>query len=226
MYIIYNIVSISLIGLCVFAGLNGHTPLAILCFLASMAFLFIANIKNIKKAKASKDGFEFEARDLIQKAEITITEMQDLAKLVSKTALSLIKRSGRAGGYPVEEQEVLKESFLGLLKDLRLSEADREYVLEEYNQFIEIDYTFMLLGHKLPIEWPTEEQQKRKAMMKDVLSQNPSPEEIEELLERNGSLSDNHKEILEDYKYFRANRKYRRPEMVAEYKNLSRELTL
>ena len=95
MNIIYNIVSIALIGICIFAGFKDHITLAILCFIASLAFLFIANLKNIKKAKASKDGFEIEARELIQKAEVTITEMQDLAKLVSKTALSLIKKRGQ-----------------------------------------------------------------------------------------------------------------------------------
>ncbi len=226
MNIIYNIVSITLIGVCILAGFKDHMSLAVLCFLASMAFLFIANFKNIKKAKASKDGFEFEARELIEKAEVTITEMQDLAKLVSKTALSLIKRSGRLGGYPVEEQEALKESFLRLLSDLSLSEEDREYVLEEYNKFIEIDYVFLLLGSKVPTNWPTEEQQKRKNMLRDLISNYPTPEEIEQLLESNGSLSDNHKEILEDYKYFCAKKKYRRPEMIADYKNLRNEMSL
>jgi len=226
MNIIYNIVSIALMVVCIFAGFKSHMPLAILCFLASMAFLFISNLKNIKKAKASKDGFEIEARELIEKAEVTITEMQDLAKLVSKTALSLIKRSGRVGGYSVEEQEALKESFLRLLSDLSLSDEDSEYVLEEYNKFIEIDYVFLLLGTHVPTNWPKEEQRKRKDMIKDVISNYPTPEEIETLLERNSSLSDNHKEILEDYKYFRANRKYRRPEMISDYKNLRNEMNL
>lgn len=163
---------------------------------------------------------------MIEKAEVTITEMQDLAKLVSKTALSLIKRSGRVGGYSVEEQEALKESFLRLLSDLSLSDEDSEYVLEEYNKFIEIDYVFLLLGTHVPTNWPKEEQRKRKDMIKDVISNYPTPEEIETLLERNSSLSDNHKEILEDYKYFRANRKYRRPEMISDYKNLRNEMNL
>ncbi|MBW2005689.1 MAG: hypothetical protein JRI72_14030 [Deltaproteobacteria bacterium] len=226
MNIIYNTVAILLMGVCIFAGFKGYLELPILCFLASLAFLFIANLKNIKKAKASKDGFEFEAKEVIGRAEVTITEMQNLSKLVSKTALSLIKRSGRMGGYPVEEQEALKESFLSLLSDLNLSNEDREYVLEEYNKFIEIDYVFLLLGNHVPTNWSTGEQQKRKEMLKDVISSYPTPEEIESLLERNNSLSDNHKEILEDYKYFRDNKKYRRPEMISDYKKLRNEMNL
>ena len=226
MNIIYNIVSIALIGICIFAGFKDHIDLAILCFLASLAFLFIANLKNIKKAKASKDGFEIEARELIQKAEVTITEMQGLAKLVSKTALSLIKRRGRMGGYPIEEQEALKKSFLGLLSELNLSDREREHVLEDYNRLTEIDYVFLLLGDRVPTNWPGEEQEKLKEMFKDLLSKYPPPEEIEKLLERNGSLSKNHKEILEDYKYFCEHKKYRRPAIIANYKKLRNEMNL
>ena len=134
MNIIYNIGSIALIVVCIFAGLNGHTLLAILYFIASMAFLFVANLKNIIKVKEPKDGIEVEARELIERAELTIIHMQNLAKLVSKTALSLIKRSGRVGGYPEEEQEALKELYLRLLNDLNASKEDKDYVLEEYNK--------------------------------------------------------------------------------------------
>jgi hypothetical protein len=130
------------------------------------------------------------------------------------------------GGYPLEEQEALKKSFLRLLSELNLSDGDRENVLEDYNKFIEIDYVFLLLGHRVPTNWPKEEQEKRKEMLKNVISRYPLPEEVEELLERNGSLSENHKEILEDYKYFCEHKKYRRPAMIANYENLRNEMSL
>jgi hypothetical protein len=226
MNIIYNLGSMSLMGVCVFAGLNDHMLLAILYFAASMAFLFVANLKKIIKDKVPQDSVEIEAREIVQKAELTIIEMQNLSKLVSRTALSLIKRSGRLGGYPEEEQEALKESFLRLLNNLNLSEEDRENVLEEYNKFIEIDYVIMLLESHIPVNWPKEELQKRREMLSNVGANCPSPDRIEELLIKNESLSKNHQEIVEDFKYFRKYKKYRRPEMISKYKKLRNIMNL
>ena len=209
-----------------YAGLKGLVELPIVCLIASLAFLFIANIKNIKSAKATKSGFEFEAQEVIHKAEVTISEMQDIAKLVAKTALSLIKRSGRMGGYPEEEQEALKNRFLQLLSDLNISDEEKNVILEDYNKFIEIDYVFLLLGHMVPTSWPPEEQRKRKEMIRDVITSYPSPEEIEELLVTNDAMTDNHRIVLEDYKYFRNNKRYRRPEAISEYKKLRNEMNL
>ena len=200
--------------------------LAMLYFFAFLVFLFVANVKHIIKDKVPKDTLAIEAKELIQNAQVTILEMQNLAKLVSKTALSLIKRSGRLGGYPEEEQEALKESFLRLLNDLNLSEQDRENVLEEYNRFIEIDYVYLLLESHIPINWPREELQKRREILSKVNSNRPSPEQIEELLMRNESLSNNHKEIIEDFKYFRKYKKYRRPEIISKYKDLRNTMNL
>ncbi len=224
MNIIYNIGWMSSIGISFFAGFNDRIVLAILYFIASMVFLFVANLKHIIKDKVSKEGLANE--ELIQKAEVTIVEMQNLAKLISRTALSLIKRSGRLEGYPEEEQEALKESFLRLLYNLNLSKQDREDVLEEYNRFIEIDYVYLLLESHIPIKWPREELQKRRDMLSRAHSNRPSPEQIEELLIRNESLSTNHKDILEDFKYFRKYKKYRRPEMISNYKELRKTMNL
>jgi len=226
MNIVYNVGSIALIGICVFAGIKGHVLLAVLYFFASMAFLFVANLKNIIKEKTPKDDFEGEIRELMQKAEVTVAEMKNLATLVSKTALSLIKRSGRLGGYPEEEQEALKESFLRLLSDLKISEKDKKFVLEDYNKFTEIDYASMLLESRIPVNWPREELRKRRDLLDMIVTDCPSPEEIEALLIRNDALSKNHKDVLEDFKYFRTYKEYRRPEMISKYKQLRKTMNL
>ncbi|TKB24001.1 hypothetical protein FCL47_20260 [Desulfopila sp. IMCC35006] len=228
MNIIYNIGWVASLGISVFAGFNDRLVLAIFYLFASIVFLFLANLKYILKDKkqdqVANDVLAIEQS--IQKAEAAIVAMQSLAKLISRAALSLIKRSGRMEGYPEEEQEALKESFLSLLNGLNLSERDREEVLEEYNRFIEIDYVYLLLESHIPIRWPREELHKRRDMLSEVNSNRPSPERIEELLIRNGSLSSNHKEILEDYKYFRKYKKYRRPEIISNYKELRKTMNL
>lgn len=226
MNIIYNIISVCSLAVTVIAGFKDKTALAGLCFLSCLAFLFMANLKNIKSAKASKDGFEIEAREIIEKAEVTIHEMQELAKLVAKTSLSLIKRSGRLSSYPEEEQEALKDNILSLLSQLNISSDEQNFILEEYNKFIEIDYVFLLLGNQHPTGWSDEDIKIWKKMSSDVLNSYPSPQEIEELLERNNSLTDKHKEILDDYKYFQEKKKYRRPEIISKHKDLRNEIKL
>ena len=225
--ITYSIVSIALLIMCAVAAYKGLKTLPILFFIAALAFLFTGNLNVIKKAKASKDGFEIEARDLIAKAEVTISEMQDLSKLVARTALSSIKRSGRMmDGYPEEEAEVIKEEFLTLLSTLNLSEKDIEEVLTGYNNFVEVDYVFLLLGQKEPQNWSPEDKKIRKDMRSNLTKHCPDPEEIHSLLERNNSLSENHREILEDYKYFRQNGRYRRPDAISEYRELRSKMDL
>jgi len=128
--------------------------------------------------------------------------------------------------YPEEEQEAIKNSFLSLLSDLNFSEKDREEVLEEYNKFIEIDYVYMLLESRIPLKWPREALQRRRDLLSNVVVTCPSPEQIEELLTANESLSKNHQEILEDFKYFRKYKKYRRPQMISKYRELRKTMNL
>ena len=175
---LYNVVSILSLIVCIVAGFKNQVALTTMCFLASMAFLFIANLDKIKKAKASKDGFEFEAREVIRRAEVTIVEMQNIAKIVAKTTLSLIKRSNRWDGYPLGDQERDKNAILKLLSDLDITLEDRNSILEEFNKFIEIDYCFLLLGSHVPFSWAKEEQARRKEMLTDILDSWPTPDEI------------------------------------------------
>jgi len=223
---LYNLISIISLCICIVAGFKNNLATATFCFLFTIAFLFVANIKNIKKAKASKDGFEFEARDILQKAEVTIHEMQDLSKLVAKTALSLVKRSSRLGGYPEEEQEEIKNNVLKLLEQLKVTAEEQEDILMEWHKFVEIDYVFLLLGNQVPSKWPKEEIQQWNEMRKDIISNRPTPEEIKVLLERNGSLSDLHKEIIEDYEYYCLHKHYRRPEIISIHRDLRNKLSL
>jgi hypothetical protein len=229
MTLVYNVASGILFILFIITGfLKENVTFTILCFLGMLACVFMANLKHIRKVTASATGFSLEARDVIEKATVTISEMQKLAKLVSRVALTQVKRTGRLGGVPDEEAENIKESFLTLLDELNLSPEDKKYVLKDYNKFVLHDFAIVLLGgcRCAPSSWPEEDRAKCKEMRASLLEKLPSPKEIEELLKRNNSLSETHKEILKDYEYFLTNKQYRRPEFIAKYRELYSSLSL
>ncbi len=222
----YNLISIFSLCFCVYAGFNNQLLTATFCFLLCLAFLFVANIKNIKKAKASKDGFEFEARDIIQKAEITIREMHELSKLVAQTALSLVKRSSRMGGYPEDEQETIKENVLNLLSQLGVKKEEQEKLLSEWYEYTKIDYVLLILGSQTPSKWAKEEYQKWQEMRKDLKTNRPTPAQIKELLKRNNALSELHEEAIKDYEHYLQHKKHRRPDFWLNHRELSKEFNL
>jgi len=84
----------------------------------------------------------------------------------------------------------------------------------------------MLLESRIPLKWPREALQRRRELLSNAVATCPAPEQVEELLIANNSLSKNHQEILEDFKYFRKYKKYRRPEMIAKYKDLRKTMNL
>jgi uncharacterized membrane protein len=218
-----DIISILLLIVGIIAGFNKCITLTILCFLGVAVLYCIKNADKIKNAKFSKDGFEFEFRRIMKEAEVTIAEMQELAKLVSKTALSSMKRMPIYGGYSIAQEETIKESFLKMLSKIKLSSKDIEYVLEEYNKYIEMDYVHLLLI--VNTSGLMQDEHNELIQMEACSEDNyPSPEEIETYLEKHNFVDKLRKELLEDYKYFRANKKYRRPKVIANYDKLANKL--
>ncbi len=226
MNITYNLISIFLLCFCVYAGLYNYRLAASFCFVLCLAFLFVANIERIKKAKVSTGGFEFEAREVIQKAEITIREMHELSKLVAQTALSLVKRSSRMGGYSEGEQETIKENVLDLLSQLDVKKEDQEKLLTEWYEYTEIDYVLLILGTQTPSKWPSEEKQRWHEMRKDLKANRPTPAQIKELLKRNTSLSELHEEAIKDYEYYLQHKKHRRPDFWLNHRESSKQFNL
>ena len=84
------------------------------CPLLSFAFLgclITANLDRISEFRASTGGVEAKTREVRARAENTLSELQLLARTVAEVTLSLVKRSGRLGGYSDQEEEKIKRQI-------------------------------------------------------------------------------------------------------------------
>jgi hypothetical protein len=123
-------------GLCF--GLLGFTGVMTIAFFSFIGFLAYANLDRISEFKASPSGIEAKTREVravIARAESTLSELQLLARNVAEVTLSLVKRSGRMGGYADDEADRIKASVLEVLKKVGVPEDDFPNILSEWNRF-------------------------------------------------------------------------------------------
>ena len=79
------------------------------------------NLDRISEFKASSKGIEARTRDVVARAETAIAELRLLAVQIAELTLSLLKRSGRMGGYTDDEETAFKDSVLGVLTKIGVS---------------------------------------------------------------------------------------------------------
>lgn len=219
-------VSLIAFGMCLYSGYQEHALGASFSFLLSLAFLIFANIDKIKKARASKDGFEVEMKEIIRKAEVTFSDLNELAKLAAQTSLSLVKRGARIGGFPISEQEAIKERVMAIVDQLSVTDVEQEVMLEDWHKFTEIDYVLLILGSHIPAKWPQEDQNKLSSIRHNLLKMRPSPTELRELLSKNNVLSKLHEEGIKDFEYYLENKRHRRLEFWIDQKDVSKQFNL
>lgn len=138
---------IGILLLALVAGVYGQLAVLWVGFLGSACLIFTANLDRISEFRASKTGIEAKTRDVIRRAEVTIDELQDLAKIISKSTLSLIKRSNRIGGFGVDQEEATLKEILEVLARLNVSEQEQEKILQDWHFFVELDYARGILGN-------------------------------------------------------------------------------
>lgn len=204
-------------------GFLGHVGVMSAAVLGFIVLLVIANLDRISEFKASGSGIEAKTRDIIARAENALSELQLLARNIGELTLSLVKRSGRIGGYDDDEQERIKNSVLDVLKNVGVPESENPSVLGEWDRFTEFDYTHAILGgHIIPdgangdvlVEW--------KALREGGIVRVPEPNEIRTFLDKHGFMTNELDGYLKDYEYFRANKVHRRPEIWRERRNWGR----
>jgi hypothetical protein len=96
------------------AGFFGDYWVMVMAFSGFVGCLIAANLDRISEFKASRSGVEAKTREVIARAEITLRELQLLARRVTELSLSLVKRSGRFGGYSDEEQDQIKNDLISV----------------------------------------------------------------------------------------------------------------
>jgi hypothetical protein len=223
MKILLTVVSLLTLAVALWAGLKGETRVLIVGFLAFATLLFIANLDRISEFKATGTGIEARTREVLQRAEVTLNELQALGKQVGTVTLSLVKRTGRFGGYSDKEKDEIKDSVLRVLKQLGINESELTEVLSEWHRFTEFDYAhFILGGPTIPEGAPPEVLKEWKELRHGGINKIPTPGEIRAFLERHGFMTSELQEWLKDYEYYLESRTHRRPEVWEQRRSLGR----
>ena len=166
-----------------------------------------------RKVKKISRELNAKMNSITEELQKTKDEIQNMVKLISKIELSLLIRSGRLGGVPAEEKEIIKNDILDFLTQIKMPKEEQEIVLDEWNKFIIFDYVNCILGGPtIPIDVSKDEMNQWKQLRRRGINDYPKPDELTTFLQRCSFLTDKRKELIEDYKYFIKNKKHRRPE--------------
>lgn len=198
------------------AGFFENYWVMVIAFFGFVGCLLAANLDRISEFKASRSGVEAKTREVVARAENTLRELQLLARRVTELSLSLVKRSGRFGGYSDEEQDRIKNDLISVLREIKVSEADIQGVLVNWHCVVEFDYVhFILGGSTIPSKSDPTALAAWNSLRDGGISKVPTPERIERFLAEFGFLSSERKEQLADYIHYRMHRVHRRPEAWA-----------
>jgi hypothetical protein len=192
----------------------GHTGSLIVGFLAFCLLLCCANLDRIAEFQASAGSITAKTRDVVERAETAISELQVLACQVASLSLSLVQRQGRIGGYTDTEADHLLVSTVDVLKKLKVGDSKIEEALNDWHNIVEFDYGYAILGGSYVPEGDNKEARADWGKLRDGgIEGRPSPRDIESFLVKHDFMDDTLKELLIDYKHYIAYRKHRRPDV-------------
>jgi len=195
------------------AGFVGQFGVMVFAFFAFVSCLIAANLDRISEFRASAGGVEAKTREVIARAENTLSELQLLARTVAELTLSLVKRSGRWGGYSDQEQEKIKTQVLDVLRNLKTPDKDLPRIMEEWHRFTEFDYAIAILGGSIVPDASNEVIEKWQTLTSGGIVKIPSPQEIRKFLEDHGFMTEARSEYVDDYVYYQVHKKHRRPDV-------------
>jgi hypothetical protein len=201
-------------------GYIGKTSLVNYCLWCGFGLIVAGNLDRIEKFKWSSDGIEAQTREVIERAEIAVSELQLLAVHLATLSLSLVKRQGRLGGYKDDEQEQIRSSVFNVLTKLSITPSQTEQVLDEWHRFVEFDYAhFILGGSNTPLNASPEVLSKWRALRGGGIAGYPAPHELRIFLTKNNFISEELEERLKDYEYYIQHRTHRRPSSWKDRQN-------
>jgi len=203
------------------AGFFDHESMPWAGIVGSFMCLAFANIDRIESFKASRDGFEAKTRAVIREAKDTLAELQILATHLAEISLTLVKRSGRIGGYPDDEQEQIKEEMLVTLSKLGIADGEFPIILKQWHRFEALDYVFGVLGNsQIPDGATNEIITEWKALRSDAAVNQPTDAVVlRAFLDRHGFMTNERLGYLADYEHFVRSKSHRRPEVWKDRRN-------
>lgn len=219
----YYVAAVVFVVLGYIMGWVGKDVLVIPSFLSAVVCAAIANLDRIKSVKASTSGIEA----VLNEARGAVKESRTLALVTSKMLLSLVKRTGRLGPYPDEQQNEIKLSVDRVLAEFDTTDKERKDVYSDWHKYVLIDYVFGILGgNVIPEKIDSQEMEAWRELRHRAgeTSDLPAPDEIETFLQRNGFLSPERAELIEDFRYYKKHLHQRRPDIWAKREKWSQAL--
>lgn len=194
-----------ILGFSFYSGFIDKDKVMVTAFLAFCLVFFISNFDKIAEIKASLSGLEIKAKNIVDKAQATIEQLRELAKKITTVQLALMVRSW---GYPCDEMEQDKDTILKALTDLEISKEEQDAILDyDWNGEVLSRYVICITGGSLI---PSNCSKVEHAEWQEMRNNPPSPHVIENFLVKIGCLTEERRELLEDYKYFIEHKKHRR----------------
>jgi hypothetical protein len=208
-------VFLSIAGVLIFvaglgAGFLEHLQVLWVSCVGFVGCLIAANLDRISEFTASTKGVSAKTREVITRAESAITQLQSLAAVVAEVTLSLVKRSGRLGGYSDADEDAVRERVLGALDKLAVPKSELPSIMKEWHRITEYDYVLAILGGNTVPGGMGPAVEEWKALRAGGFSKVATPEQVREYLEKHGFLTPERGSYLEDYEYYRQHGVHRR----------------
>ena len=187
-------------------------------FLFAALFLVFGNLDRVEEFRIGKEGLATKTRELtetIKEAKSTINELQLLAVLLAKTTLSSVQMAGRMGGFQDDKKEAIKNETIDVLRKIGVSEDQIAEALSDWYPYVEFDYASSILGGSYILQdVPPEHRAAQEKLIKRVgIAGRPTPDQIAEFFKNAGILTEQRKELIEDYRHYVQHREHRRPDV-------------
>ena len=203
------IISFTLIFVNLWLEKSNSAYTLIVVFVICLLFL---NVELLQSLKLSPEGLEARLKSTLDRADITLKQFQNIAKVSGQIMITNIARTNR---LIHNEEELLKwmNDIKNLLIEIGLPEQDCNNMLDEWHRLIEYDYVRSMLGggYRESEDLLESKDAKKDRDELEKLEVRTSPEELTAFVEKNGFLSDKIKERIEDYRFYLENRRHRRP---------------
>lgn len=195
------------------AALYGFPWILFVGAIACGGFLVVANLDRISLFKASRSGVEAHTREVIERAESAVKEVQLLAAHVAQLSLSLIKRTGRWGGYTDEEQDAQQQSIIGVLQKLDVPKDSIESALTDWHRIVGFDYAIAILGgNHIPEDAP-EVMDEWNALRSGGIARYAAPDVLRAFLAKHAFMTPEIDDYVRDYEHYITHRVHRRPDV-------------
>jgi len=193
-------------------------------FVVFLAYLLFLRQGKLAAVKFNKEGFEAtmaEVREAAQGAEKATKEVKEFMKITAAAVLGLVKRTGRGGGYSYDDKEQIRREYLTNLREMGMSLVEITEIDKKsgWHELIAVDYVGHILGGRFfrEIWWAIPEAWQEALGLLNRSGPNlATPDELREFLAKHHKLTDESRELIEDYRYYRERHEQRRPHVWAK----------